>query len=93
MDHRFLELSGKTDECNLFTEQLLFYFDANSITYEDKQQAILLSVCWTTMYNLLKMQMLVAPTNLMSKSLFDLVSLVQENQPKTIRHHVFFLPQ
>ena len=87
---RLPEFSGNAAERDVFTEQLLFYFTANSITDEDKQWAILLSTCATSMYKLLKM--VVAPAELTSKSFLDVVSLAQEHySPKSLHHHVPFL--
>ena len=74
---RLPEFSGSAAEWEEFTEQLLFYFTANSVTDEDKQRAILLSACEITTYKLLKT--LVAPAEPTSKSFSDLVKLAQEH--------------
>ena len=72
---RLPKFSGGAADWDVFMEQLSFYFAANGVTDEDKHRAILLSVCGTTMYRLLKT--LVAP-EVTSKSFSDLVKLVQD---------------
>ena len=92
MSHgRLPEFSGKAAEWDVFTEQLSFYFVANGITDGDKQRAILLSACGTTAYKLLKT--LVAPAELASKSVSDLITLAQEHytpKPSVIMHRFRF---
>ena len=78
MSHgRLPEFSGNAAEWDVFAEQLSFYFVANGITDRNKQRAILLSTCGTTTYKLLKT--LVAPAELSSKSVSELVELAQEH--------------
>ena len=86
MSHgRLPEFSGNAAEWDVFAEQLSFYFVANGITDRDKQRAILLSTCGTTTYKLLKT--LVAPAELSSKSVSELVELAQEHHnPNTCVH-------
>ena len=88
---RLPEFGGNATEWDVFTEQLSFYFTANSIADEGKQRALLLSACGTTTYKLLKT--LVAPAELTTKSVADLVKLAQEHynpRPSVIMRRFYF---
>ena len=72
---RLPEFSGAVDEWEILAEQLTYYFAA--IKDEDKQRAILLSVCGIATYKLLKT--LVAPTALTTKAFAELVQLATDH--------------
>ena len=74
---RLPEFSGTVDEWEILAEQLTYYFAANGINDEDKQRAILLSVCGTATYKLLKT--FVAPTALTTKAFAELVQLATDH--------------
>ena len=92
MSHGHLpEFSGNATEWDVFTEQLLFYFTANSIADGGKQRALLLIACGTTTYKPLKT--LIAPAKLLTKSVADLVKLAQEHynpRPSVIMRRFYF---
>ena len=61
-----------------YTERLQLYFVANGITDATKQQAIPLSVCGSSTYQLIRD--LLSPSKPTDKSFDDLVALVKEHQ-------------
>ena len=61
-----------------YTERLELYFAANGIEDATKRQAILLSVCGPSTYQLIRD--LLSPTKPMDKSFAELVTLVKEHQ-------------
>ena len=74
---RLPEFGGTVDDWEIFAEQLTYYFAANGITDAAKQRAILLSVCGTATYKLLKT--LVAPAALTTKTFAELVQLATDH--------------
>ena len=49
-----LEAYDPQEEWSQYIEQLQFYFEANAVSEEDKQRAILLSVCGSKTYQLIR---------------------------------------
>ena len=74
-----------------YAERLEFYFTANDIVTEKKQQAIMLSVCGAETYRLIRD--LVAPTKHTEKPFAELVKIVKNHHqppPSTISQWFYF---
>ena len=74
---RVSEFSGATNNWDIFIEQLFHYFTVSGISTADKKRAVLLDMCGTTIYKLLKT--LLSPDDLMSKTFNELVEFAQDH--------------
>ena len=75
----------------MYTERLVQYFVANSISKEGNTRAILLSSCGASTYQLIRN--LVAPSKPIDKSFTEIVALVRDHhqpRPSTIVQHFNF---
>ncbi|CAB4020384.1 Hypothetical predicted protein [Paramuricea clavata] len=72
-NHGKLEEYDSQEEWSQYIEQLEFYFEANGVDDEDKQRAILLSVCGSKTYKLIRN--LITPNKPSEKTFAELVEL------------------
>ena len=77
-NHGKLSEYDMQEEWNEYIERLEFYFEANGVSDGDKQQAILLSVCGSKMYKLIRN--LTTREKPSDKTFAELVDLVQGHQ-------------
>ncbi|CAB3992544.1 Retrovirus-related Pol poly from transposon [Paramuricea clavata] len=77
-NHGKLEEYDSQEEWSQYIERLEFYFEANGVDDEDKQRAILLSVCGSETYKLIPN--LIMPNKPPEKTFAELVELVQQHQ-------------
>ena len=77
-NHGKLEEYDSQEEWSQYIERLEFYFEANGVDDEDKQRAILLSVCGSKTYKLIRN--LITPRKPSEKTFAELVELVQQHQ-------------
>ena len=73
-----LEEYDSQEEWGQYIEQLKFYFEANGVADEDKQRAILLSVCGGKTYKLIRS--ITMPGKPSDKTFPELTELVQKHQ-------------
>ena len=71
------EFDPEKEDWTSYTERLQQYFTANDVDNASKQRAILLSVCRPKTYQLIRN--LIAPAKPVTKSLEEIVQLVQEH--------------
>ena len=77
-NHGKLEEYDSQEEWSQYIERLEFYFEANGVDDEDKQRAILLSVCGSKTYKLIRN--LITPRKPSEKTFAELVEFVQQHQ-------------
>ncbi|CAB4039062.1 Hypothetical predicted protein [Paramuricea clavata] len=77
-NHGKVEEYDSQEEWSQYIERLEFYFEANGVDDEDKQRAILLSVCGSKTYKLIRN--LITPNKPSEKTFAELVELVQQHQ-------------
>ena len=75
---KLTEFDKSTEDWSSYVERLQLFFEANEITNEGKQKAILLSSCGAVVYKLFKS--LTAPTKPSEKSLPDLIQIMKDHQ-------------
>ena len=71
------QFDGNTADWEVYTEQLSHFFTANKISSEDQKRSVLMTVCGSATYKL--MRSLAAPTDVASLKYADLVKLVQDH--------------
>ena len=71
------QFDGNTADWEVYTEQLSHFFTANKISSEDQKRSVLVTVCGSATYKL--MRSLAAPTDVASLKYADLVKLVQDH--------------
>ena len=71
------QFDGNTADWKVYTEQLSHFFTANKISSEDQKRSVLMTVCGSATYKL--MRSLAAPTDVPSLKYADLVKLVQDH--------------
>lgn len=80
-----LEAYDPQEEWSQYIERLQFYFEANGVSDEDKQRAILLSVCGSKTYKLIRnLTMPGKPSDMKFTELVDLVQQHQHPKPSAI---------
>ncbi|CAB4036155.1 Hypothetical predicted protein [Paramuricea clavata] len=77
-NHGKLEEYDSQEEWSQYIERLEFYFEANGVDDEDKQRAILLSVCGSKTNKFIRN--LITPNKPSEKTFAELVELVQQHQ-------------
>ena len=77
-NHGKLEEYDPQEEWSQYIEQLEFYFEANGVDNVDKQRAILLSVCGSRTYKLIRN--LTMPGKPSDKTFKEIVELVQNHE-------------
>ena len=77
-NHGKLEEYDPQEEWSQYIERLEFYFEANGVDNADQQRAILLSVCGSKTYKLIRN--LTMPEKPSDKTFKELVELVQHHE-------------
>ena len=78
------EFAGGSETWVLYIVRLQQYFVVNDIKDDDKQRAVLLSICDASTYQLI--WSVVSPNKLTEKTVDQIVTLMKEHFPQAISH-------